>query len=187
MVHWWCKSSVQNGTEWSAVSSLRWRKTAIPSGAEAAKVGQRDGKTPPTLQPAIADDWPRRASCIRQGPHAAMSVRRAKSTENVSSLFFRQLRDPSTFAFEVHNTVCPTSYGDSFRGTSQRDEVRMNIPELLTCKEVMDMTGIKSRTTIWRRIQSGRFPHPIDFDGGRIRWRAQDIADWVNSRPLRRY
>ncbi|WP_343228835.1 helix-turn-helix domain-containing protein [Sphingobium sp. D43FB] len=88
---------------------------------------------------------------------------------------------------EVHNTVCPTSYGDSFRGTSQRDEVRMNIPELLTCKEVMDMTGIKSRTTIWRRIQSGRFPHPIDFDGGRIRWRAQDIAAWVNSRPLRRY
>ena len=31
----------------------------------------------------------------------------------------------------------------------------MNTPELLTCQEVLHLTGIRSRTTIWRRIQTG--------------------------------
>lgn len=43
--------------------------------------------------------------------------------------------------------------------------------ELLTCHEVMRLTGIRSRTTIWRRIRRGAFPQPIDLGGGRIRWR----------------
>lgn len=47
--------------------------------------------------------------------------------------------------------------------------------ELLTCQEVMRLTGIRSRTTIWRRIRRGAFPHPIDIGGGRIRWRSTDI------------
>ncbi|MBN9507303.1 MAG: AlpA family phage regulatory protein [Altererythrobacter sp.] len=41
--------------------------------------------------------------------------------------------------------------------------------ELLTCHEVMRLTGIRSRTTIWRRIRRGAFPHPIDIGGGRVR------------------
>jgi len=63
----------------------------------------------------------------------------------------------------------------------------MSVPELLTCKDVMRITGIRSRTTIWRRIQTGNFPSPIDFGAGRIRWRALEITDWLNSRPKRRY
>jgi prophage regulatory protein len=63
----------------------------------------------------------------------------------------------------------------------------MNTPDLLTCQEVMHLTGIRSRTTIWRRIQKGRFPSPVDLRAGRIRWRAADIAAWISALPLRRY
>ena len=59
--------------------------------------------------------------------------------------------------------------------------------ELLTCQEVMRLTGIRSRTTIWRRIQTGRFPSPVDIGSGRIRWRSCDIDDWISALPLRRY
>jgi prophage regulatory protein len=63
----------------------------------------------------------------------------------------------------------------------------MSVPELLTCQDVMKITGIRSRTTIWRRVQAGNFPLPIDFGAGRIRWNAADVTEWVNSRPKRRY
>ncbi|MBS0482485.1 MAG: AlpA family phage regulatory protein [Sphingomonadaceae bacterium] len=63
----------------------------------------------------------------------------------------------------------------------------MTIQELLTCQEVMQLTGIRSRTTIWRRVQRGSFPAPLDFGFGRLRWKAEDISEWVNSLPKRRY
>ena len=63
----------------------------------------------------------------------------------------------------------------------------MTTNELLTCQEVMRLTGIRSRTTIWRRIQKGRFPHPVDIGGGRIRWRSTDIEEWIEALPLRSY
>ena len=63
----------------------------------------------------------------------------------------------------------------------------MPTPELLTCQEVLHLTGIRSRTTIWRRIQTGGFPSPVDLGAGRIRWRASDIAEWISALPLRRY
>jgi prophage regulatory protein len=63
----------------------------------------------------------------------------------------------------------------------------MNAPQLLTCQEVLRLTGIRSRSTIWRRIQKGRFPAPVDLGAGRIRWRSSDIAEWIGSLPLRRY
>lgn len=63
----------------------------------------------------------------------------------------------------------------------------MTIHELLTCQEVMQLTGIRSRTTIWRRIQRGSFPAPLDFGAGRLRWKSEEISDWLNSLPKRRY
>ena len=67
------------------------------------------------------------------------------------------------------------------------NEATMSVPELLTCNDVMKIAGIRSRTTIWRRVQNGNFPAPIDFGAGRIRWKANEIAEWVSSRPKRRY
>ena len=43
--------------------------------------------------------------------------------------------------------------------------------ELLTCQDVMRLTSIRSRTTVWRRVRKGDFPSPIDIGNGRIRWR----------------
>ena len=43
----------------------------------------------------------------------------------------------------------------------------MSVPELLTCQDVMKITGIRSRTTIWRRVQAGEFPADSD-DAGRL-------------------
>jgi len=58
---------------------------------------------------------------------------------------------------------------------------------LLTCTEVMRLVGVKSRTTIWRRIQNNTFPEPVDIGAGRIRWREADIENWIASLPVRRY
>ena len=44
-----------------------------------------------------------------------------------------------------------------------------------------------SYTINWRKMRKGGFPHPVDIGGGRIRWRAADISEWINALPLRRY
>jgi prophage regulatory protein len=59
--------------------------------------------------------------------------------------------------------------------------------ELLTCREVMTLTGIRSRTTIWRRIRQGRFPSPVDIGAGRIRWRVAEVDAWIAALPQRHY
>lgn len=37
-----------------------------------------------------------------------------------------------------------------------------------------------SRSTVWRRIQAGAFPAPLQISPGRVAWRKQDILDWMN-------
>jgi prophage regulatory protein len=76
--------------------------------------------------------------------------------------------------------------GASGRTLNQEESVMSNT-ELITCQEVLRLTGIRSRSTIWRKMRKGGFPHPVDIGGGRIRWRAADISEWINALPLRRY
>ena len=52
----------------------------------------------------------------------------------------------------------------------------MQQSELLSCQDVMRLTGIRSRATIWRRIKKGTFPNPVDIGSGRIRWRGSGSA-----------
>jgi len=47
-------------------------------------------------------------------------------------------------------------------------------------KQVMTIAGFKSRTTIYRRMQLNCMPQPCQIGLGRLRWRARDIADWVD-------
>jgi len=54
---------------------------------------------------------------------------------------------------------------------------------LLTMNEVLKITKIKSRTTVYRRVERTTFPKPCQIGLGRIRWRERDIAQWVNSLP----
>ena len=76
--------------------------------------------------------------------------------------------------------------GASDRTLNEEESVMSNT-ELITCQEVLRLTGIRSRSTIWRKMRKGAFPHPVDIGGGRIRWRAADISEWINALPLRRY
>lgn len=54
---------------------------------------------------------------------------------------------------------------------------------LLTMNDVLKITKIKSRTTVYRRVERTTFPKPCQIGLGRIRWRERDIAQWVNSLP----
>ena len=59
--------------------------------------------------------------------------------------------------------------------------------ELLTVKEVLALTRYKSRTSLYRLMQKNRCPNPVLIGGNRVRWRADQIRDWLNSLPTRRY
>ena len=59
--------------------------------------------------------------------------------------------------------------------------------DLLTCNDVLQLTGIKSRTTIWRRVKNGKFPPPVDIGSSRIRWRLCDVEEWISALPNRTY
>lgn len=58
---------------------------------------------------------------------------------------------------------------------------------ILRMNDVLTLTGIRSRTTIWRRLRAGTFPAPVDLGYGQIGWLENDISDWINSRPRRSY
>ena len=42
--------------------------------------------------------------------------------------------------------------------------------------------GYGSRVTIWRKVNAGEFPEPIDVGYGRKAWRESDIIDWLESK-----
>lgn len=44
----------------------------------------------------------------------------------------------------------------------------------LTDRQVADRYGV-ARTTPWRWVQLGRFPHPIRISPGCVRWRLSDL------------
>ena len=55
--------------------------------------------------------------------------------------------------------------------------------KLLTTKEVLVMTGYKSRTTLWRRVKSGEFPAPIALSANATRWKSEEVEAWVEALP----
>ena len=54
---------------------------------------------------------------------------------------------------------------------------------LLRRREVEEITGL-SRSSIYRLMQEGEFPRPVKVGPAAVRWRASDIAAWVESRPV---
>jgi prophage regulatory protein len=50
--------------------------------------------------------------------------------------------------------------------------------KLITVKIVMDRLGI-SRTTVWKMVKDGQFPPPVRVSPGRVAWRENDVAKWV--------
>lgn len=58
---------------------------------------------------------------------------------------------------------------------------------LLTQREVMKLTGFRSRTSLYRRSKGGTFPKPVKLGLGQIRWRETDINNWMQSLPHREF
>lgn len=59
--------------------------------------------------------------------------------------------------------------------------------ELISAKEVLRLTGYKSRTTIWRRVKAGDFPSPIALSRQTTRWKKTEIEAWVAGLPKLTY
>ena len=59
--------------------------------------------------------------------------------------------------------------------------------QLLTVTDVLNVTGFKSRPTLYRRARRGDFPCPCNIGAGKIRWRSGDVEDWLNSLQPCRY
>ncbi len=49
-------------------------------------------------------------------------------------------------------------------------------------KDVQDITGL-SRSTIYRHVNAGTFPAPIQLTERLIGWRNSTISEWVAARP----
>lgn len=55
---------------------------------------------------------------------------------------------------------------------------------LLTMDEVMQMSGYRSRSSIYRLVRRGLAPPPVLIGSGRVRWRAEDIEHWLQALPV---
>ena len=49
-------------------------------------------------------------------------------------------------------------------------------------REVERLTRL-SRTSIYRKMRSGTFPLPVKLGERAVAWRADEIHDWIASRP----
>ena len=54
---------------------------------------------------------------------------------------------------------------------------------LLRRRQVEEITGM-SRSAIYKRMQEGDFPRPVRIGPTAVRWKASEIAAWVESRPV---
>lgn len=58
---------------------------------------------------------------------------------------------------------------------------------LLDANEVLSLTGYKSRTTLWRKVRANLFPAPVKLNGIALRWRENEIHDWIDNAPRQTY
>ena len=54
--------------------------------------------------------------------------------------------------------------------------------QLLTIKQVMAQVSI-SKSGLYRRMKDAGFPRPQSIGPRAVRWRADEVAAWVESRP----
>ena len=59
--------------------------------------------------------------------------------------------------------------------------------KLITARQVLDITGYRSRTTLWRKVRAKVFPAPLKLPGDAVRWREEEVQAWINSFPRQTY
>lgn len=55
----------------------------------------------------------------------------------------------------------------------------MTAPQFYTTAEVMSLLRLKSRASLYKRMQSPGFPKPTKLDGGRNLFRVSDITKYI--------
>lgn len=53
----------------------------------------------------------------------------------------------------------------------------------LNKKDVREIAGNISASTLWRWTQTGIFPAPKQIGPNRVGWLSSEIEEWMNSRP----
>lgn len=57
---------------------------------------------------------------------------------------------------------------------------RASLPETGFVRQKLLLRVIPfSKTTLWRRVQSGEFPKPVRLSKGITAWRAEDLRRWI--------
>lgn len=51
-------------------------------------------------------------------------------------------------------------------------------PRLLRLKAVLDRVGV-SKSSLYRMMQDGRFPRPLEITPGWKAWRECDVSKWI--------
>ena len=59
--------------------------------------------------------------------------------------------------------------------------------KLITAQQVLELTGYRSRTTLWRKVRARDFPAPVKLPGVAVRWREQEVHDWIDEAPRQTY
>ena len=54
---------------------------------------------------------------------------------------------------------------------------------VLRLREVTERYGL-GRSTIYRLMNHGRFPKPIQLGPNAVAWRVEDLEEWLASRPV---
>jgi prophage regulatory protein len=55
--------------------------------------------------------------------------------------------------------------------------------KIIRWPEVSDLTGIKARSTAWRKARAGEFPESVVLGENSIGWYADEIFAWIEERP----
>lgn len=63
----------------------------------------------------------------------------------------------------------------------------MEQDRLLTYGKVQELTGIKSRTTIYEKVQRGEFPAPLRLGKYFVRFKESEILAWIEALPRQHY
>ncbi len=50
-----------------------------------------------------------------------------------------------------------------------------------SARQVCELTTY-SKTTLWREIRAGRFPHPIRISPGRVAFSRDQVDAWLNAK-----
>lgn len=59
--------------------------------------------------------------------------------------------------------------------------------KLITYSDVLVLTGVRSRSTIYDKVRRGEFPAPIKISPRNVRFKESEVLDWIAALPRQEY